>query len=157
VVHPSNSSVQLTAETEIRESLEGILGIRLPPATVLIAGTSPVKVDGASDDKQVFVEIFAHQGPLKGGQRHKVATDVLKLITIGREYPDAQLMIAVTDETAAASLKSTSWLAAALRLWDIKVEVVPIKDDTRTQLRNAQDQQKMDNAGVAGRAGEIQG
>lgn len=142
MVHPSDSSVQLAAEAEIRLSLEGRLETRLAPATVLIDGTSPVKVDGVSEDETVFVEIFAHQGPLKGGQRHKIATDALKLITIGREHPAAQLVIAVTDETAAASLKSSTWLAAALRLWKIDVVVVPIKKDTRAQLLEAQVHQK---------------
>jgi hypothetical protein len=128
----------LSAEAEIRRSLEETLGATpLAPATIHIDGKAPVKVDGVSDDETVFVEIFAHQGPLKGGQRHKVATDALKLITIGREHPDAQLVIALADETAAASLKSNTWLAAALRLWKVDVVVVPIKDDTRAQLRNA--------------------
>lgn len=36
-------------------------------------------VDGVSAEPPVFVEVFAHQGPLKGGQRHKIAGDVLKL------------------------------------------------------------------------------
>jgi hypothetical protein len=74
--------------------------------------------------------------------RHKIATDALKLITIGREHLDAQLVMALVDETAAARLKSNTWLAAALRLWKVDVVVVPIKDDTRAQLRDTQVQQE---------------
>jgi hypothetical protein len=148
VAHLSDSSVQLAAEVEIRAALQDEFGPGLKPDTVLIDGATPVKVDGVSDDERVFVEIFAHQGPLKGGQRRKVALDVLKLITIGREHPDAQLVIALADETAAASLKSNTWLATALRLWKIDVVVVPITDDTRAQLVDAQVGQRMDNAGA---------
>ena len=35
-----------------------------------------------SDDESVLVEVFAHQGQLKGGRRHKIAADALKLITL---------------------------------------------------------------------------
>jgi hypothetical protein len=134
--------VQLAAEAEIRAALQDTFGPGLKPDTVLLDDTTPVKVDAVSPNRTVFIEIFAHQGLLKGGQRHKVATDALKLITIGREHLDAQLVMALVDETAAARLKSNTWLAAALRLWKVDVVVVPIKDDTRAQLRDTQVQQK---------------
>jgi hypothetical protein len=35
-----------------------------------------VDVDGVAEDGSVLVEVFAHQGPLKGGRRHKIATDI---------------------------------------------------------------------------------
>ena len=148
MVHHSDSSVQLAAEAEIRAALQDTYGPGLKPDSVLLGDTTPVKVDAVSPDKSVFIEIFAHQGPLKGGQRHKVTTDALKLITIGRGHPGAQLVIALADETAAASLKSNTWLAAALRLWNVDVVVVPITDDTRAQLLDAQVVQRMDNAEV---------
>lgn len=155
MVHRSDSSVQLAAETEIRAALRDTFGPGLRPDTVLLDDTAPVEVDAVSPNQTVFVEIFAHQGPLKPGQKRKIALDALKLITIGRNYPDAELVIALADEAAAASLGSHSWLAVALRLWNIKVEVVPIEDDTRAQLLDAQAVQKMDNAGVADPPGPL--
>jgi hypothetical protein len=134
--------VQLAAEAEMRAALQDTFGPGLKPDTVLLDDTTPVKVDAVSPNRTVFIEIFAHQGLLKGGQRHKVAADALKLITIGREHLDAQLVMALVDETVAARLKSNTWLAAALRLWKVDVVVVPIKDDTRAQLRDTQVQQK---------------
>jgi hypothetical protein len=153
VVHQSDSSVQLAAEAKILKVLQATFGPGLKEDTVLLDDTAPVQVDAVSPKKTVFIEIFAHQGLLKSGQKRKVALDALKLITIGREHPGAELVIALADDAAAASLKSDSWLAVALRAWNVKVVVVTLTDDTRAQLRNAQVQQKMDNAGVAGQVG----
>jgi hypothetical protein len=54
---------------------------------VRLSGGAYVDVDGVAADSSAFVEVFAHQGTLKGGQKHKVANDALKLITLGREHP----------------------------------------------------------------------
>jgi hypothetical protein len=149
VVNQSDLSVQLAAEAKILELLQITFGPGLNPDTVPLDGTASVQVDAVSPNRTVFIEIFAHQGQLKGGQKRKIALDALKLITIGREYPDAELVIALADDAAAASLKSDSWLAVALRAWNVKVVVVTLPDDTRSQLRHAQVQQKMDNAKIA--------
>ena len=45
----------------------------------------------------MLVECFAHVGAMKGGQRHKVATDALKLITLGRGKPGARLLLALAN------------------------------------------------------------
>jgi len=142
VVHQSDSSVQLAAEAKILELLQTTFGPGLKPDTIALDGTASVQVDAVSPNRTVFIEIFAHQGQLKGGQKRKIALDALKLITIGREHPDAELVIALADDAAAASLKSDSWLAVALRAWNVKVVVVALGDDTRAQLRDTQVQQK---------------
>jgi hypothetical protein len=41
-----------------------------------------VRPDGVDAERTVFVEVFAHVGKLRGGQRHKVSTDALKLLAI---------------------------------------------------------------------------
>jgi len=100
-----------------------------------------VQVDGVAPDESVLVEVFAHHGPLKGGQRHKVANDALKLATLGKTRPDSRLIIAFGDAEAAKDVRGKSWLSEALRAWNVEVVVVDLDEGVRAGLRAAQVQQ----------------
>lgn len=105
-----------------------------------------VDVDGVADDKSVLVEVFAHQGVLKGGQRHKIATDILKLITIAQDRsPRPRLVLAFADPGLATWAAGTSWLAAAIASWHIDVFTADLDDSVRTGIRDAQAAQTMVN------------
>lgn len=93
----------------------------------------------------MLVEIFAHQGRLKGGQVHKVARDALKLVTLARTRPESRLVLAFGDQVAADFLLGQSWLAEALRTWGIEVFVADIEQATRDGLQAVQVRQKMVN------------
>jgi len=67
---------------------------------VPIGTDASVMVDGVNADHTVFVEVFAHQGNVKGGQFHKVARDALKLITLGKQHTGARLNVAFGDPDA---------------------------------------------------------
>jgi len=67
----------------ILDALSRVLGQSLEPQTLTLPGGATVKVDGVADDPPVLVEVFAREGALRDGQRHKVSTDALKLIAIG--------------------------------------------------------------------------
>lgn len=88
------------AETLIRERLASTVGMGLAPATLRLGTGAAVQVDAVSADRAVLAEIFAHQGPLKGGQRRKIAADALRLITLGRDRPGTRLILALADEQA---------------------------------------------------------
>jgi hypothetical protein len=105
-----------------------------------------VDVDGVAPDESVLVEVFAHQGRLKGAQFHKVARDALKLITLRRSRNDSRLILAFGDADAAACVSGNSWLAEALRTWGIEVLDVDLDDEVRTGLRVAQARQVMVNS-----------
>jgi hypothetical protein len=143
--HQSDSSEQRAAEDLIRAKVAAFLGKDLQPRTMALESGARVQVDAASDDESVFVEIFARQGALKGGQRHKVATDALKLITIGRSRPGADLVIAFADEQAAAYATKGTWMAEALTSWGVRVVVVELDEGARAGLRAAQVRQQMVN------------
>jgi hypothetical protein len=147
--HQSDSSAQREAEPLIRRKVAEHVGKALSPAKLELEGGNLVHVDGASSDETVLVEIFAHQGPLKGGQRHKVAQDALKLITLGRSRPDAQLILAFADEDAASYASKGTWLAEALAMWGIAVLVVELDEAVRAGIRDAQLRQEMGNPVVA--------
>jgi hypothetical protein len=101
----------------------------------MLPGGSAPQVDGVSEAGDVFVEIYAHQGRLRGAQVHKVARDALKLITIGKSRPDARLMLAFASAEAAAIATGAGWLAEALQSWQVVVEVVEVPDGLRRTSR----------------------
>jgi len=120
----------------------GVVGVRKEIAQA--PRTNPTR-DRVAPDESVLVEIFAHQGRLKGAQFHKVARDALKLITLGRSRPESRLIIAFGDTDAAACVSASSWLAEALRTWRIEVFVANLDADVRSGLRAAQARQIMVN------------
>lgn len=121
------------------------VGATVIPARVDFPGGSYANVDGVSEDPLVFVEVFAHQGPLKGGQRHKIAGDVLKLVTLGRAYPAARLVLALASHETARQVTNRGWLAEAVRTWGVEVVVVDLREDILQGLREAQARQVMVN------------
>lgn len=139
VPHASDSAAQQAAE------LLMLAAVSLKVSKPLKARRLPVgdaggrcDVDGVADDLSVLVEAFAHQGPMKSGQRAKVARDALKLVTLARSYPDARLILALADEECARPLQSTTWLAAALQTFGVEVMVVDLRQSTVSGLVAAQ-------------------
>lgn len=89
--HASDSKIQRDAEAVILKAVGAELGTVLAPRRVDLTSGAWVRVDGASADLGVFAEAFAHVGPMKAGQKRKVALDVLKLITLQRSHPAPDL------------------------------------------------------------------
>lgn len=142
--HLSDSTAQREAEVLIREKLAETLGLELAPKAVAL-GSQMVEVDGVSSDYSVFVEVLARQGALKGGQKHKVKGDALKLITLSRKWPDARLILAFGSEEAARFVQEKSWVAEALRAWGIEVFIAELTPSIQSSLRTVQARQVMVN------------
>ncbi|WP_188701046.1 hypothetical protein [Microbacterium nanhaiense] len=104
MTHASDSTEQRLAEVPIIAAVSGMLGIPLASARIPIDGVR-VEIDGASEDRSVLVEAYAHIGTVKGAQRHKVANDAFKLAWAGQKLRSQRLIIAVAGEDAAAYLK----------------------------------------------------
>ena len=143
--HRSDSAVQRRAEEVIRSQLAALVWKDLAPRIVTFDTGAPVQVDAVAADESVLAEIFARQGKLKGGQQKKVAIDTLKLITLGRSRPSAQLILAFADKEAAAYALGKGWLAEALTTWRVRVVVIEIDDVLRDEIRAAQARQEMRN------------
>lgn len=141
--HPSNSDAQLDAEWAILFQLGINIDVALNQGTGVAIGDAEVKPDGAALDNSVFVEVFAHIGPMKGGQKHKVSTDALKLLAIREIHPKARLMLAFADEDAARSV--SGWKAATLEANKIEVRVVDLDPGERSKIEAAQVRQRMVN------------
>ncbi len=149
--HPSDSAVQRRAEQRILELAGQLLGVELThrpraEANMTVPDEARVDVDGYCPDPGIYAEVFARQGTLKGGQVHKVAQDVLKLVTIRRCLaPTARLCMVFADEAAAATLRGPGWLAEAARVWEVETVVVDLDPPLRLELQQAQQQQRMTN------------
>lgn len=135
--------MQIVAEATILAKLGETLGRQLKQGVVIFLGDTEVHPDGVDDDRSVLVEVFAHVGKLKGGQRHKVSTDALKLIALRDAYPEARMILAFADEAAARSL--SGWKARALKANGIEVQVVGLDQEDRERIEAAQLRQRMVN------------
>lgn len=144
VGYDGDSSTQRAAERLILDGLERVVGCQLRPARLTLPGGAHVDVDGVGLDGLMLVEVFAHQGPLRAGQRHKIATDALKLITIARaKAPRPRLVLALAEPRLAEWAEGESWLAAALSSWKVEVMVVNLDERVRSEIAAAQRRQVM--------------
>jgi hypothetical protein len=141
--HPSDSSAQADAEWWILHALGKTIDVALDQHVDVAIGDAIVKPDGVAMDHSVFVEVFAHIGKLKSGQRHKVSTDALKLIAIREVYPKARLILAFADQDAAGSV--TGWKAETLKANGIEIRVVDLDPTERAKVEAAQARQTMVN------------
>jgi hypothetical protein len=93
-----------------------------------------------------LAEVFAHQGPLKAGQRHKLMSDALKLFTASRVLfgSRARVILVLTDAVAAAGIRS-GWRHAALGALAVEVQVVALPAEMAERIRQAQAGQRMVN------------
>jgi hypothetical protein len=125
------------------ELLSERLGVVLRPRRILLDHGIRVEVDGADDELTVLVEAWAHQGPPKAAQKHKVLADVLKLLHVAATRPVApRLVLCLCDPEAAHHFTNArSWAAHALRNFAIEVSVVELPAETKAAVLAAQQRQ----------------
>ena len=92
-----------------------------------------------------LVEIWAHQGKAKSAQKHKVMTDVTKLVfarslLLASEQSSCRLILCFTDELA-AHFKRGSWMAQAIKSAGIEIVVIDLPEELRERIRIAQTRQ----------------
>jgi hypothetical protein len=117
------------------------LGLQLNPATIAVPSGERVEVDGADANRTVLVECWAHQGPPKSAQKHKVLADAFKLAWIATTiYPRPQLVLCLSDPQAAAPFLpgGRTWASRALQDHLIGVRVVALPGDLHQRLLEAQ-------------------
>jgi hypothetical protein len=149
VAYLSDSSAQSDVEPLMLAALSAELGVDLAPRRLTLRGGAHCDVDGVAPDESVLVEVFAHQGELKGGQRGKIARDALKLMTLGHHRPGARLILALADPAVVRPLTATSWLAESLKTFGVEVMLVKLDAETRGKIADAQVRQVMVNPAAA--------
>jgi hypothetical protein len=143
-VPAGDSNEQRGAERVMLDLLGAQLGLELNPATITVPSGERVEVDGADANRTVLAECWAHQGPSKSAQRHKVLADAFKLAWVATIlYPRPQLILCLSDPQAATPFSpgARSWAARALQDHHISVTVVDLPDDLRQRLLEAQRRQ----------------
>lgn len=145
--YKSSSLEQQAAEDEIKRHF--IQKHHLIEETPSFPTPFPAKFDGTyknSAGEWIFIEIYAHQGPLKSAQRKKVCTDILKLITAEQLFTKPiQKYILFGCEEALKFFQNNSWHTQAVAKWKIKLEVGTLSEQTKLRLKAAQARQKMVN------------
>lgn len=142
--HPSSSDVQIAKEARILAAIAEQIGVELRQRVKLEFDGAAMEVDGVAADESVLVEVFAHVGKLRGGQRHKISTDALKLIALSESRPQARLILAFADHAARDSV--AGWKAAVLKHRGIELLLAGLSEADRAELVAAQAKQMMVNA-----------
>jgi hypothetical protein len=143
-VAPGSAREQHDAERVMLDLLGTQLGLELHPATITVSSGERVEVDGADAARSVLVECWAHQGPPKSAQRHKVLADAFKLAWISSTlYPRPDLILCLSDPLAAAPFRpgGRSWAARAFQDLGISVSVVTLPEELRQRVLDAQRRQ----------------
>lgn len=141
---PGNSAEQKLAERLILDLLGAELGCTLEPATIRLPSGARAEIDGSDLDRTILAECWAHQGPPKPAQKHKVLADALKLVWIAQTiYPRPRLILCMSDAAASQPFirTSRSWAAQALQDLEIEVVVVDLPAEVRQRLLGAQRRQ----------------
>ncbi|MCM0673870.1 hypothetical protein NCC78_04000 [Micromonospora phytophila] len=138
-----DSAPQRQAEGIMLGLLGERLGCVLKPRRFSLADGARVEVDGADEHLTVLVEAWAHQGPPKAAQKHKVLADAMRLLFVASTLVTApRLVLCLSDEEAAHHFTTARfWAAAALRAFQIQVEVVELAAGLRSEILGAQQRQ----------------
>lgn len=143
-VLPGNSSEQRQAEAVMLELLGKRLGLTLRPRPIPLGDTGVrVEVDGADENLTTLVEAWARHGRPKAAQKHKVLSDVLKLIHVAKtlDVPPRLILCLADREAAHHFTTARSWAADALRAFGVSVEVVELPAELKEAVLTAQRRQ----------------
>jgi hypothetical protein len=132
--------VQQDAERVILTALGERMGCSFEQNTPPINGC---RIDGVCKKPPVLVEVFAHQGALKGGQVRKVVDDAARLYTASLAFePRPRLIFCFADESAARGfISGTGWRRKFLEAIDVDVVAAQISEVAAAAIRAAQDNQ----------------
>ncbi len=140
--------MQRDAEREAIKALSRDLGLPLEGCRLEFGDGSCVNVDGFHPGPPaVLAEVFAHQGPLKGAQRHKLMSDALKLLATSKVLfaSTARVLVVLTDDRASAGVRA-GWRGSALKALGVEVRTVVLPAGVPERVRVAQERQRMVNA-----------
>lgn len=145
--HKSDSLAQRVAETSVVADLNAKLSLNLASAKVLLPSGKTVQLDGYNAEERIACEVYARVGKLKGSQSDKLASDILKLLSIERQFGGQwRKIICFVDADAMKTLTNESWLAASAKLFGIEIYLAELPDSMRQSILQAQALQKMVNA-----------
>jgi hypothetical protein len=144
--HLSDSGEQGLAERELVHQLSIDVGVPLEATRIDLGKGAHIVVDGFNRDHQILCEAYAHIGFTRGGQPHKVAKDILKMLAAEKHLQGQwRKILCFADESAAQCAIGRSWLAAVRDDLGIEVKVFRLPADLHAAVVAAQQRQTMVN------------
>ena len=143
--HPSNSMVQIKIEKDMlsyvmeqNPSWQKISWTDLSAGRELAAKVKPDAVWRDLEGVIIIAECYARIGKLKPGHRRKIATDILKLISLRDEFAkdNPPKLFLVIPQELGFQLEGDDWLSMVVRN-EIELFKVPLSDDQRQTLLEA--------------------
>jgi len=145
--HASDSSEQGVAESYMLTALSRLLMLRLDPKSGNGSIQATLRPDGVDLKNRVIIEAYAHIGNLHGAQTHKVRADLLKLLLLERKFGGTwRKILCFADDSVAKTTRGNSWLAEAIREFNIEVHVIELPAEIAERVLHAQHRQRMENA-----------
>ena len=137
---PGSSREQRDAERVMLDLLSQQLGSVPNPARLTVPSGERVEVDGADADLSVLVECWAHQGPPKSAQRHKVLADPRAVAIAPRPGPapgctDAELLAIALMRHLLGRRSEAGFLAEVARDWGHLFPVLPHQSEANRRIR----------------------
>lgn len=148
--HDSDSQAQRDAQQTILE----LAASELPaewinsdgkPLRIYLPAGAYVEVDGISESPLVLAEVYAspRQKGLLAGQKKKLATDFLKLITVKQSMSDvwatARCVLLFASQDAVDGV--TGWLRESAAIWNIELIALKLAPELDRILSGAQETQ----------------
>jgi len=143
--HPSNSMVQIKIEKDMlsyvieqNPSWQKLSWTDLSAGRELAAKVKPDAVWRDLEGVIIIAECYARIGKLKPGHRRKIATDILKLISLRDEFAidNSPKLFLVVPEELGFQLEGDDWLSMVVRK-EIELFKVPLRDEQRQILLEA--------------------
>lgn len=145
--YSSDSKVQRKTEEIIFENLKSKLKCNdlQSNARILISKENNIWIcpDFYSEEKHIIGEIHTHLGKLKSAQLHKIEGDILKMVLFekchnGERY---RKMIAVCDIEEYNQLSGNSFVAEAIRQFDIELHYASLEQTQINEIKQAMQEQ----------------
>ncbi len=146
--HPSDSKVQREIEKKIVQLISKELNIVFNEneRVTTIEGVK-FEFDFYHQEKKIIGEIYLGiDKKITAGPRKKVIADCFKLV-----YADKLLgnqctkMLVFVDENTKENFERNSWIAKAIKEYEIKIRVEKIEPSDMDELRDAKRQQQIGN------------
>lgn len=138
-----DSSEQREAEAWLINALAEELCISLTKQKWVLDNGSRIELDGFCATPLVLCEVWAHIGPPKSAQKHKVMMDALKLLFANETLFSGlgKCILLFADEEATLHFRGKSWMAQCLKKYNITIKVKNLPSELEEKVRWAQKRQ----------------
>ena len=147
--HLSDSDVQCDIETYIFGEIKKKLLCDDLQANVILtlSEKNDIRIcpDFYSEKDLIIGEIHTHLGKLKSAQFHKIKGDILKMLLWEKCQGETKYtkIIVVCNMDEFKQLQGKSFVAEAIRQFDIKLEYVPLEKEQIVELEKAMRDQNL--------------